>query len=52
MSRPPVPSVTRIEIGTRPGFADSRGASVARQIREHLGIASGLGCVDQLDPGL
>jgi phosphoribosylformylglycinamidine synthase len=32
-------SVTRIEIGTRPGFADSRGASVARSIREHLGLA-------------
>jgi phosphoribosylformylglycinamidine synthase len=30
---------TRIEIGTRPGFADSRGASVARSIREHLGLA-------------
>ena len=34
-------SVTRIEIGTRPAFADSRGASVARKIREHLGLAVG-----------
>ncbi|HET9554149.1 MAG TPA: AIR synthase related protein, partial [Anaeromyxobacteraceae bacterium] len=33
--------VTRIEIATRPGFADSRGLSVARAIREHLGIAVG-----------
>jgi len=31
-------SVTRIEVGTRPGFSDSRGASVARKIREHLGL--------------
>ena len=31
-------SVTRIEVGTRPGFTDSRGASVARKIREHLGL--------------
>jgi phosphoribosylformylglycinamidine synthase len=30
--------VTRIEIGTRPGFADSRGAAVARRIRDHLGL--------------
>jgi len=36
-----LPSATRIEIGTRPGFADSRGASVARSIREHLGISVG-----------
>jgi phosphoribosylformylglycinamidine synthase len=33
-----VSSVTRIEIATRPGFADSRGLSVARSIREHLGL--------------
>ena len=33
--------VTRIEIATRPGFADSRGLSVARAIREHLGLAVG-----------
>jgi phosphoribosylformylglycinamidine synthase len=33
-----LPSVTRIEIGTRPGFTDSRGVSTARKIREHLGI--------------
>jgi phosphoribosylformylglycinamidine synthase subunit PurSL len=33
-----VHSVTRIEVGTRPGFTDSRGASVSRRIREHLGI--------------
>ena len=31
--------VTRIEIATRPGFADSRGLAVARALREHLGIA-------------
>jgi hypothetical protein len=31
-------SVTRIEIGTRPGYTDSRGASTARKIREHLGL--------------
>jgi phosphoribosylformylglycinamidine synthase len=31
-------SVTRIEVGTRPGFSDSRGASVSRRIREHLGL--------------
>ena len=30
--------VTRIEIGTRPGLTDSRGAAVARRIRDHLGI--------------
>jgi phosphoribosylformylglycinamidine synthase len=36
-----LPSATRIEIGTRPGFADSRGLSVARKIREHLGIQVG-----------
>ncbi|HSN91092.1 MAG TPA: AIR synthase-related protein, partial [Anaeromyxobacteraceae bacterium] len=36
-----MPSATRIEIGIRPGFADSRGASVARKIREHLGIQVG-----------
>lgn len=30
--------VTRIEIGTRPGFNDSLGHSVAHRIREHLGI--------------
>ncbi|HSM93909.1 MAG TPA: AIR synthase-related protein [Anaeromyxobacteraceae bacterium] len=34
-----MPSVTRIEIGTRPGFTDSRGASTARKIREHLGLS-------------
>lgn len=33
--------VTRIEIGTRPAFQDSRGASVARKIREHLGLSVG-----------
>ncbi|MBI5069377.1 MAG: phosphoribosylformylglycinamidine synthase [Deltaproteobacteria bacterium] len=33
--------VTRIEIATRAGFADSRGLSVARAIREHLGVAVG-----------
>ncbi|HNX20063.1 MAG TPA: AIR synthase related protein, partial [Acidobacteriota bacterium] len=31
-------SVTRIEVGTRAGFVDSRGVSVARRIREHLGL--------------
>ena len=31
-------SVTRIEVGTRPGYPDSRGLSVARKIREHLGL--------------
>ncbi|MBK9516688.1 MAG: phosphoribosylformylglycinamidine synthase [Anaeromyxobacter sp.] len=31
--------VTRIEIATRASFADSRGLSVARAIREHLGLA-------------
>jgi len=36
-----VADVTRIEIATRPGFADSRGLSVARAIREHLGVAVG-----------
>ena len=35
--------VTRIEIATRPGFADSRGLSVARAIREHLGLPVGRG---------
>ncbi len=34
-------SVTRIEIGTRPAFADSRGVSVARKVREHLGLSVG-----------
>jgi phosphoribosylformylglycinamidine synthase len=34
-----LPSVTRIEIGTRPGYTDSRGASTARKIREHLGLS-------------
>ncbi len=33
--------VTRFEIATRAGFADSRGLSVARAIREHLGVAVG-----------
>lgn len=33
-----MPPVTRIEVGTRPGFTDSRGLSVARKIREHLGF--------------
>ncbi len=33
--------VTRIEIATRPGFADSRGLSVAGAIRAHLGISVG-----------
>jgi phosphoribosylformylglycinamidine synthase len=32
------PVSTRIEIGTRPGQRDSRGTSVARAIREHLGL--------------
>jgi phosphoribosylformylglycinamidine synthase II len=36
-----VAPVTRIEIATRPGFADSRGLSVARAIREHLGLSVG-----------
>jgi phosphoribosylformylglycinamidine synthase len=36
-----VADVTRIEIATRAGFADSRGLSVARAIREHLGVAVG-----------
>jgi phosphoribosylformylglycinamidine synthase len=36
-----VADVTRIEIATRPGFADSRGLSVASAIRAHLGIAVG-----------
>ncbi len=31
-------AVTRIEIGIRPGFPDSRGAVAARRIRDHLGI--------------
>jgi phosphoribosylformylglycinamidine synthase II len=34
----PLVSVTRIEVGTRPGFTDSRGVSMARRIREHLGL--------------
>ena len=33
-----MPSVTRIEVGTRPGFTDSLGTSVARRVREHLGL--------------
>ncbi len=37
----PVADVTRIEIATRPGFADSRGTSVAGAIRAHLGIQVG-----------
>jgi phosphoribosylformylglycinamidine synthase subunit PurSL len=36
-----VADVTRIEIATRPGFADSRGLSVAGDIRTHLGISVG-----------
>jgi phosphoribosylformylglycinamidine synthase II len=36
-----VADVTRIEIATRPGFADSRGLSVAGAIRTHLGISVG-----------
>lgn len=31
-------SATRIEVGTRPGFIDSRAASLQRQIRTYLGI--------------
>ena len=34
-----MPSVTRIEVGTRPGFTDSLGSSVARRVREHLGLS-------------
>jgi phosphoribosylformylglycinamidine synthase len=34
-----LPSVTRIEIGTRPGYTDSRGVSTARKIHEHLGLS-------------
>jgi len=34
-----LPSVTRIEVGTRPGFTDSLGSSVARRVREHLGLS-------------
>ena len=34
-----MPSVTRIEVGTRPEFTDSLGASVARRVRDHLGIS-------------
>ncbi len=33
--------VARIEVGTRPGFTDSLGASVARRVREHLGLSPG-----------
>ncbi len=33
--------VTRIEVGTRPGFVDPRGTSVARKVREHLGLSVG-----------
>jgi phosphoribosylformylglycinamidine synthase len=33
--------VTRIEVGTRPEFTDSLGASVARRVREHLGLSPG-----------
>ncbi|MGA8892047.1 MAG: AIR synthase-related protein, partial [Anaeromyxobacteraceae bacterium] len=33
--------MTRIEVGTRPGFTDSLGASVARRVREHLGLSPG-----------
>lgn len=29
---------TRIEVGTRPGFVDSRAISIARKVREYLGI--------------
>jgi phosphoribosylformylglycinamidine (FGAM) synthase PurS component len=36
-----VTAVTRIEIATRPGFADSRGLSIAASIRAHLGVAVG-----------
>lgn len=35
----PVSDISRIEIGTRPGFPDSRGLSVARRIREHLHLS-------------
>ena len=34
-----MPSVTRIEVGTRPEFTDSLGASVARRVRDHLGLS-------------
>jgi phosphoribosylformylglycinamidine synthase len=33
-----LPSVTRIEVGTRPAFTDSLASSVARRVREHLGL--------------
>lgn len=33
-----MPPVTRIEIGTRPGFRDSRGVSLQQQIRDYLAI--------------
>jgi phosphoribosylformylglycinamidine synthase len=36
-----VADVTRIEIATRAPYADSRGLSVARAIREHLGLEVG-----------
>ncbi|MEY2669002.1 MAG: Phosphoribosylformylglycinamidine synthase 2, partial [Pseudomonadota bacterium] len=35
-----MPSVTRIEVGTRPGYTDSIGASVARRVRAHLGLST------------
>ena len=34
-----MPSVTRIEIGTRPGYTDSRGLRAPGRIREHLGLS-------------
>ena len=33
--------MTRIEVGTRPGYTDSLGASVARRVRALLGLAPG-----------
>lgn len=34
-----MPIATRIEVGTRPGFKDSRAASISRQIVDYLGLS-------------
>ena len=33
-----MPIATRIEVGTRPGFKDSRAVSISRQIVDYLGV--------------
>jgi phosphoribosylformylglycinamidine synthase len=50
-----VGEVTRIEVGTRAGFPDSRGASVERRIARHLGwvgVRASVRDVYLIEPGL